>query len=257
MLIILHSIPLNHLHPPVPLPAMRRACDRCISRKLKCDGGHPCSRCQQSSEPECTFLKPAAKRGPKVSVIQWQQSNKHKSKRDKAIKSVPNATLTAYVDVYASKLYPVWPVLESASLLNRLCAVDEDNEAYLLALALSAATSAQLQLPPLGPDPIIDAAFLAAQTIQYRSTYDYREKSSYDEVLASFFLHVYYATLLKSHTSMMFLQEAITFAKLLEVKYEEENSSCLDKLQTLLTFLVSILKSYSYRILTSKPLVGN
>lgn len=100
-----------------------------------------------------------------------------------------------------------------------------DNEAYILAVALSAATGAQLQLPIFGTENKIDAAYLAAEVCRCRSIYEYREKSSYDAVLTSFFLHIYYATLLKPRSSMMFLQEAITFAKLLEIEYEEESSS--------------------------------
>ncbi|BAE59535.1 unnamed protein product [Aspergillus oryzae RIB40] len=42
----------------------RRACDGCSLRKTRCSGGQPCQPCVQSGF-ECSYLKPAAKPGPK------------------------------------------------------------------------------------------------------------------------------------------------------------------------------------------------
>lgn len=236
---------LEVIHMP---PVMKRACDACIARKLRCDGGHPCSRCQRTPGHNCTFLKPAAKRGPKISAIRksrGQSTKPAKLQRNKSHDRVPKAVLSQYIDVYALRLHSVWPVLDSMHLLSCLDGEDTNIEVYILALALSAATSTQLQLPVFGDDAEIDAAYLAAEIIRCRSTYDYRENPSYDTIVTSFFLHVYYATLLKSRSSMMFLQEAISFAKLLEIEYEERNDSRRDELQTLLTLLVS--KNTKYR----------
>lgn len=45
---------------------MKRACDSCISRKVRCDGAQPCRSCLSSNKKiNCTYLKPARKRGPK------------------------------------------------------------------------------------------------------------------------------------------------------------------------------------------------
>ena len=47
---------------------MKRACDRCIRRKVKCDGNQPCLTCTLARRQHpCTYLLPAGKRGPKSS----------------------------------------------------------------------------------------------------------------------------------------------------------------------------------------------
>jgi uncharacterized Zn finger protein (UPF0148 family) len=47
-----------------PRKGTRRACDACSVRKVKCDGGQPCSCCQAASW-DCTYLKTHGKSGPK------------------------------------------------------------------------------------------------------------------------------------------------------------------------------------------------
>jgi len=47
-----------------PRKGTRRACDPCSVRKVRCDGNHPCSRCEAASW-DCTYLKTHGKSGPK------------------------------------------------------------------------------------------------------------------------------------------------------------------------------------------------
>lgn len=74
---------------------------------------------------------------------------------------MPTATLNEYITRFGESLYTVWPILDAACLSSRLDA-DQEIEAYTLALALSAATASQLQLPVFGPNPKIDAAYMAS-----------------------------------------------------------------------------------------------
>jgi late competence protein required for DNA uptake (superfamily II DNA/RNA helicase) len=39
------------------------ACDRCRTKRIKCDGKHPCATCTKYNE-ECTFSASRKKRGP-------------------------------------------------------------------------------------------------------------------------------------------------------------------------------------------------
>ncbi|KAF2159636.1 hypothetical protein M409DRAFT_29955 [Zasmidium cellare ATCC 36951] len=43
---------------------LRRACDCCRKRKVKCDGEEPCNPCKKASI-RCAYLQPALKKGPK------------------------------------------------------------------------------------------------------------------------------------------------------------------------------------------------
>lgn len=150
--------------------------------------------------------------------------------------------LEEYIAYFENGVYAVWPILYVPCLLNRLSLTEEgDLGAYVLACALSAATASQLQLPVLGSDPKINAAYLAAQALKCRTRYQYREQPSLDAIQTSFFLHIYYATLLKFRSSMMFLQEAIAFAKLLEVTPSLQQNCRPEELGDIRTLLVSIL----------------
>lgn len=154
-------------------------------------------------------------------------------------RSVPTSTLNEYIASFEENLYAVWPVLDAPDLTRRLELLNSDIETYVLSLALSAAVASQLQLPVFGPDPKIDAAYMASQVVKIRSRYDYREGCSLDTIRTSFFLHVYYAVLLKYHSSMLYLQEAITFARLLVVRFKEQLDVRTEQLDTLMTLLVS------------------
>src|SRR5436189_29698 len=43
---------------------LRRACDCCRKRKVKCDGGSPCGPCTKAAI-NCAYLQPPKKKGPK------------------------------------------------------------------------------------------------------------------------------------------------------------------------------------------------
>ncbi|WVQ96920.1 hypothetical protein IAU59_004028 [Kwoniella sp. CBS 9459] len=43
---------------------IKKACDTCHDRKVKCDGKQPCSRCLSNGTNICTYIKPARPRGP-------------------------------------------------------------------------------------------------------------------------------------------------------------------------------------------------
>ncbi|KAL1882581.1 hypothetical protein Plec18167_002998 [Paecilomyces lecythidis] len=81
---------------------------------------------------------------------------------------------------------------------------------------------AQLDLPPMDQDSsIIDSAMLAGECIRVREQSHYREHLDLRSVLASFFLHVYHAKVNKRHSALIFIQEAISCARLLRLDCDE------------------------------------
>ena len=50
--------------PPTTKPALRRACDCCRKRKVKCDGQEACGPCKKAGI-RCAYLQPPKKKGPK------------------------------------------------------------------------------------------------------------------------------------------------------------------------------------------------
>jgi hypothetical protein len=47
-----------------PAKTLRRACDCCRKRKVKCDGADPCTPCKKATI-RCAYLQPPKKKGPK------------------------------------------------------------------------------------------------------------------------------------------------------------------------------------------------
>lgn len=120
-------------------------------------------------------------------------------------------------------MYPVWPVVDAVGLQTRLEDADRGNmvpgsEFYALVTALSAATMAQLSLGPLPHTAYdMDKAFMEKECQRLRDQTDYREHPTIEAVLVSFFLHVYHAKAHHRNSAMIFLQEAIALARLLEL----------------------------------------
>ncbi|UKZ78156.1 hypothetical protein TrVFT333_005890 [Trichoderma virens FT-333] len=132
---------------------------------------------------------------------------------------VPSSAFEHYLGLYQQALYPVWPVVNIDTLLNRL-QDSTDIEAYALAAAVSAVTIAQLKpasheaLGRFGGD---DGAFMAAESSRARYEMDHLEHPSISVLLSSFFLHVSYANRGHIRKGAMLLREAITFAQMLSL----------------------------------------
>lgn len=134
--------------------------------------------------------------------------------------TVPQTTLAYIVREYQRSSYSVWPVVNTEVLLQRLESDGHahDSSTYCLALALCAATMAQLQLAPLmNGDREIDSDLLATECLRLREEIDFREHLDARSVLVSLFLHVYHAKINKRNSAMLFIQEAISGARILKL----------------------------------------
>lgn len=207
----------------------KRACDECISRKVKCSGAWPCDTCQSApKQVNCTYLKPARRRGPKVRRYTGEQGEErlttgplispHVDPRDEGISHVeaerpastiiPTEELASVVRSYQQASYSVWPVVDAEVLLDKLEHGTPDVGTLCLAMALCAATMAQLQLVPTS----VDSTMMAAECMRMREAHlDLRS------VLVSFFLHVYHAKINKRDSAMLFIREAVYGARLLKL----------------------------------------
>ncbi|KAL1970007.1 hypothetical protein VTN77DRAFT_6412 [Rasamsonia byssochlamydoides] len=230
---------------------VKRACDSCIVRKVRCDGSLPCQTCQTATrQVQCTYIKPVQKRGPKFrraaaarnssDVTQTQETASAALKPPpKVVNStwaqdhpretvISSRKLARIIDEYHNHSYSVWPVVKSDVLLDQLNAPFDANT-YCLAAALCAATMAQLNLPAIAAEEdnlLIDSGYLARECIRIREQHSYREHLDVRSVLVSFFLHVYHAKVNKRNSAMMFIQEAISSAKLLGL--DRDNGASLE-----------------------------
>lgn len=196
-------------------------------------------------------MKPLRRRGPKVrravrqghelvqpSISSIQNENSEKihepgtsdTRQVDALDSlfplhISKAVLEPIIRLYQQHSYSVWPVIDVDVLLDQLGdislndAEDVVDGTTCLAIALCAATMAQLHLNPVKNDSVvIDSTNMAQICLQLQPRYSNQSKDSdLIGILVSFFLHVYHAKVNRCTAAMMYVQEAISNAKKLHM----------------------------------------
>lgn len=227
----------------------KRACDTCISRKVKCSGSWPCDTCRDAPKKvSCTYLRPVRRRGPKVKRtarkdqgLLWSPISS--GPRNDAAENHPASPvydgqqtlasdiplppyiskdiLAPIIHLYRQFSYSVWPIINADALLEQLDDIHIENAVYTpgnmacLVTAMCAATMAQLDIPPVKDDlETVNSTILVQVCLQIRSQYyNQRVYPDVGSVLVSFFLHVYHAKVNQCTTAMMYIHEAISGAK--------------------------------------------
>lgn len=140
---------------------------------------------------------------------------------------VSGEKLTWIIHQYREQSYSVWPILKTDILLQHLSSSPVDVTTYCLVASLCAATMSQLNLSAveyndIGGVILIDSGDLAREAIRLREQHGYREHLDTRAVLVSFFLHVHHARTNKRSSAMMFIQEALSMAKLLGLDNDDK-----------------------------------
>ncbi|KAJ5173115.1 hypothetical protein N7492_005708 [Penicillium capsulatum] len=222
----------------------KRACDVCILRKVKCSGSWPCDTCRDAAKHvSCTYLRPARKRGPKGRTPRQQEPQRESLGEDAhgddhleldgppspsqagTTRSISKDVLVPILRLYQQHSYGVWPVVNADVLLGVLDDIDPDNTSHedenlaCLITALCAATMAQLHLAPVTDgSAMVDSTTLAQACLRIQGNCGtHREHLDVSSVLTSFFLHVYHAKVNQRTSAMMYIQEAISGARILRL----------------------------------------
>ncbi len=102
--------------------------------------------------------------------------------------SIPLVILETIIEAYEARMFPVWPVIGTETLLQ-LLRTGECGDAYVAATALCAPTMAQLLLPPMiVQDRTFTGQEIEKECTRARAFCDYRERPDLYAVLTSFFL---------------------------------------------------------------------
>lgn len=236
---------------PTP-PAVKRACDGCHRRKVKCigDGTRPCKNCT-SAGLTCTYNAIPQKKGPKGSrakVISELRENQRQSQlvakqhgmefqnenqspahiRRQGLLSME--MITTSVDYFFAHLYPTQPILHRQRVGETIGQMDTNTEAYCLTLSLCAYMMIQpnMVLPPgafegleIPPQPSLRLGqLLLAEALRVRRGYNYIENPSVWSVITSFFLFGSYFCLDRHNTAWFHLREATTLAQIMGMNDE-------------------------------------
>jgi hypothetical protein len=194
---------------------VRRACDPCKVRKIKCSEVSPCRGCIAAGI-SCTFKKPQARRGPRslraktVRLIREDLGN-GRSPGEASTASPLTSDLEDILEIYAARLFPIWPIVDAGSLSRELATAAPNPRTRSLAEAVALATVAQLKLDVSWRGDIKQVEHCAQDETD----------QLLDSLRLSFFLHICYENKTAGGVkSLLYLREAIAKAQLLRLDRE-------------------------------------
>lgn len=218
----------------------RRACDSCKVRKIRCSEIPPCNGCTASGI-ECTFNRLQATRGPRglraktLDKIDRRRRGDEPASRCRA-QQRRNATpeeapaqidgqsqLVSILDIYAERLFPIWPIVDALDLKRKLLErPGPDNAVLPLVHAVALAAIAQLKLESSWQPRIEEV-----ESDGLGERFD-----ALDSLRISFFLHIFHENALPGGTkSLIYLREAVTQAQILRLDRESTYATLSDTRQ--------------------------
>ncbi|KAH9874597.1 hypothetical protein IAQ61_003787 [Plenodomus lingam] len=125
--------------------------------------------------------------------------------------------ISQYLEIYQTRGYGIWPVVDTETLVARLLTHPDDLEAYALATAICAAIVSQFSIDVQPGSPVeghyrVSSGTFESEAKKARNESDHMENVTIYSLLGSFFLHVYSANVGRMHVSTVLLGEAITKA---------------------------------------------
>ncbi|KAI0124059.1 hypothetical protein BJ170DRAFT_71865 [Xylariales sp. AK1849] len=232
--------------------AVKRACDACHRRKVKCDGINPCRNCS-SAQLTCTYNAIPQKKGPKGSrakviseLRETQRATSLSAKvqsRMNGINSPPcapslspnpgllsNELVKEGIEFFFANMYSIMPILSRQRLEQQALYLDQSLDTYCLLTSLCAFMLLQPGMVMPGGDPLFEhpgasitsSHLLMEEAIRVRKGYDYTESPTLNGLCTSYFLFgCYYA--LEMHDKAWFhLREATTLAHMIGITQEEK-----------------------------------
>ncbi|OTB00419.1 hypothetical protein M426DRAFT_26562 [Hypoxylon sp. CI-4A] len=232
--------------------AVKRACDACHRRKVKCDGINPCRNCA-SAQLTCTYNAIPQKKGPKGSrakvISELRETQRQTSlsakvqSRLNGINSPPcSPTLSPTpgllapemakecIEFFFANMYPIMPILNRQRLEQQSMYLDQHLDAYCLVTSLCAWMMFQPGMNVPGADPLLDhmpganiatGMVLIEETIRVRKGYEYQEAPSLSSLCTSYFLFCSYYALDMHDKAWFYLREATTLAHIIGMNKEE------------------------------------
>ncbi|KAI1860477.1 hypothetical protein JX265_009876 [Neoarthrinium moseri] len=232
--------------------AVKRACDACHRRKVKCDGINPCRNCS-SAQLTCTYNAIPQKKGPKGSrakviseLRETQRATSLSAKVQSRLNGInsppcaptlaPNAGLLApelvkeTIDFFFANMYPMMPILNRQRLEQQALYMDQSLDTYCLVSAMSAFMLLQPGFVMPGGDPLFEhpgagitsCHLLMEEAIRVRKGYEYTESPTLNGLCTSYFLFGCYYALEMHDKAWYHLREATTLAHMIGMTQEDK-----------------------------------
>ncbi|TVY54862.1 putative sucrose utilization protein SUC1 [Lachnellula cervina] len=232
--------------------SVKRACDACHRRKVKCDGINPCRNCS-SAQLSCTYHAIPQKKGPKGSrakvISELRETQRQTTLSSKVANRLHGVTsppcsptlaptpglLTSdmikdCIDFFFANMYPTLPILHRGRLEQQAQYADQNVDTYCLLTSLCAFMMIQpgMAIPgdPLGLDNLpganlVSGNLLMEETLRVRKSYDHLEAPTLNSLATSFFLFGCYFGLDLHNKAWFHLREATTLSHILGLQKEE------------------------------------
>ncbi|KAL1891667.1 hypothetical protein Cpir12675_004853 [Ceratocystis pirilliformis] len=234
--------------------AVKRACDACHRRKVKCDGLNPCRNCN-SSQLGCTYNAIPQKKGPKGSrakvISELRETQRQTSllarlhcriTNRQAVVPPPSGANPAPGYIHAdlvkqsihfffTKMYATMPILEHNQVTRMFNDMDKDAEAYSLIAALCAFVLYQpgMHLPGLDMymlENVPSANMMASEllmdeAIRVRRGYDYISEPTLGTMVTSYFLASCHKMLDLRKRAWFYLRETATMFQVADMGRDE------------------------------------
>lgn len=233
--------------------AVKRACDACHRRKVKCDGVNPCRNCS-SAQLSCTYNAIPQKKGPKGSrakvISELRETQRQTSLTAKVhnrmngipcppepIGGSPSPGMLSLelakdcLDFYFTNLYEKAPILDQRRIEQQLPFMEQDRDVYCLLTALCGFIMLQpgMTIPAgeaFGLDlmpgtNIVASQLLLDECLRVRKGYEYLDSPSMDTLATSFFLFGCCHGIELHDKAWLHLREATTMVQLNGLHKEE------------------------------------
>jgi hypothetical protein len=232
--------------------SVKRACDACHRRKVKCDGINPCRNCS-SAQLSCTYHAIPQKKGPKGSrakvISELRETQRQTTLSSKVASRMNGVTsppcsptlaptpglltqdvMKECIEFFFAHMYPTLPILHRETLERQAMYAEQDVDNYCLLTSLCAFMMIQpgMAIPgdPLGLDSLsgsnlVCGNLLVEETLRVRKSYDYLEKPTLNSLVTSFFLFGCHFGLEFQNKAWFHLREATTLLHMLSMQKEE------------------------------------
>lgn len=233
--------------------AVKRACDACHRRKVKCDGINPCRNCS-SAQLSCTYNAIPQKKGPKGSrakvISELRETQRQTSlsakvqNRLNGIACQPSGSgltptpglLTADIakecaSFFFDNMYAQLPILERNYVEQQILFMEQNRDAYCLMSSLCAFVMLQPGMSMPSGDPfnldmlpganIASSQLLLEDCLRVRKGQEYLDSITLSTLATNFFLFGCYYGQEMHDRAWYYLREATTMVHLAGMDKEE------------------------------------
>lgn len=245
--------PYLAVSPAIMSQAVKRACDACHRRKVKCDGINPCRNCS-SAQLSCTYNAIPQKKGPKGSrakviseLRETQRQTSLSAKIQNRINGVTNTPagssaaptpgmLTSDLvkeccQFFFDNMNPQAPILDRRQVEQQILYMEQNRDAYCLMASMCAFVMLQpgMTMPPGDPynldmvpgANIISCQLLLEETLRVRKGYEYLEQITINSLATNFFLFGCYYGQEMHEKAWYYLREATTMIQMIGMNKED------------------------------------